>query len=548
MTAGSRLLDIRELTIAFETSDSPVVDNVSVSLETGKVLAIVGESGSGKTLLARSIMGLLPPGAIARSGEIHFVGQDLATLSPQGVRMMRGDQISMVFQEPLVSLNPLVRIDRQLTEAGLERGVMSRPAAYARAIELLERVAISSPEAIMRRFPHELSGGMCQRIMIAAAMMLKPRLLIADEPTTALDCTVQQEVLRVMLEAARVDNTAVLLISHDLGLVAGYADDVLVMKAGRQVEYQPAADLLANPAAAYTRELLAAATVAQSAQAKPGAEHTVCTVEHVSIDYPVRRDWPWQPRTSKRAVADVSLDVRRGETVALVGESGSGKSSVGKAILGLTAFSQGRIRIDGELIAGDKPHINTRAQCIFQNPYAALSPRKTVWQAVAEPLQVGRRLDAETVTARTREMLEDVGLVAQLYQRLPHELSGGQRQRVCIARALINRPRLVVADEPVSALDVTIQAQVLELLGRLQSKYGFGCLFISHDLGVVETVSTRVIVMHNGQVVERGDTADVFANPQHAYTRRLLTAMPVLQFQADLGYRISHRQFSEATR
>lgn len=547
MNSSRALLAVQELTVTFAGSKTPVLSDVALQLETGKVLAVVGESGSGKTMLARSVIGLLPPGAAATGGRIAFMNRDLAKLPRNEMRALRGEQVSMVFQEPQVSLNPVVRIGRQMTEAALERRTMSGDAARQRALGLLERVRISDPEDVMRRFPHELSGGMCQRIMIATALMLEPALLIADEPTTALDCAVQRNVLEVMLEAAQHDRTAVLLISHDLGLVAGYADDILVLRDGRVVEHRPAPAMLAAPDATYTRNLLEAATVQPPEAKRTAGELLACEVCGVSIDYAVRRDWPWQARTYKRAVDDVSLAVRGGETVALVGESGSGKTTLGRAILGLVDVSCGTIKVDGETVTDSHQRTRRFAQLVFQNPYAALSPRKTVWQSVAEPLQVDESVDAETITTRTRSILDDVGLPAEFNTRRPHELSGGQRQRVSIARALITRPGLVIADEPVSALDVTIQAQILKLFRDLQQKHGFACLFITHDLGVVEEVADRVVVLQQGRIVESGKTADVFENPQHAYTRELLTSMPVLQHDPDSGFRISNRQFNEAS-
>lgn len=545
MNGGRVLLEVDGLSVAFGEQAAPVLENVELRLEIGKVLAVVGESGSGKTMLARSIIGLLPPGALIRSGRLIFSDQDLSALGANTLRELRGDRIGMVFQEPQVSLNPVIRIGQQLTEAMLERGA-TPVAAHDRAVELLERVRIPDPVDVLQRYPHELSGGMCQRIMIAAALMLEPELLIADEPTTALDCSVQRDVLEVMLEAAQEEDTAVLLVSHDLGLVAGYADDVLVLKDGKVVEHRATADILTSPTAAYTRELLEAATVVRPDAGRCASDDVVCAVREVTVDYPVRRDWPWQQRNFMRAVDSVSLHIHRGETLALVGESGSGKTSLGRAILGLVDTSAGTIEVNGHDIASAGAHLHRFAQLIFQNPYAALSPRKTVWQSVAEPLQIDRSLDAATVDERTRRMLDDVGLSGDLTSRRPHELSGGQRQRVSIARALITEPGLVIADEPVSALDVTIQAQILEMFAKLQEKYGFACLFITHDLGVVEELADRVAVLKHGRVVEYGSTQNVFANPGDDYTKELLSAMPMLQHDNASGFRIVNRQFNEA--
>ncbi len=545
MSKPGNLLSIRGLGVAFN-GGPPVLKDISLQLARGRVLAIVGESGSGKTLLARSIIGLLPPGAAIVGGSMDFQGQDIAALSAAASARLRGDGISMVFQEPQVSLNPVIRIGRQLTEAAIERGA-SEDAAWERALELLERVQIPGPSDAMRRFPHELSGGMCQRIMIAAALMLEPALLIADEPTTALDCAIQRDVLEIMLAAAKQDNAAVLLISHDLGLVAGYADDVLVLRDGRIVEQRPTSELLASPQAAYTRELLEAGTVMRTGRPPVSSAEFALEVRNVSVDYAVRRDWLWQQRRYKKALDDVTLEVRHGETLALVGESGSGKTSLARAILGLVGVSTGAIRVGGKDVAEGESAGRRFAQLIFQNPYAALSPRKTIWQSVAEPLQVEGRHDTATIDRRTRRILEEVGLSGEFLQRRPHELSGGQRQRVSIARALVTRPGLVIADEPGSALDVTIQAQILRLFASLQESYGFGCLFITHDLGVVEEVADRVVVLRQGRIVEHASTRDLFARPRHEYTRKLLAAMPVLQRDGSSGFRIINRQFIEVS-
>jgi len=541
------ILDVAGLGVSFGRDGPRVLEGVSLQLAAGKVLAIVGESGSGKTLLARSIIGLLPPGAAVRNGRIEFLGQDLAGLPSASMRKLRGDQVSMIFQEPQVSLNPVVRIGRQLTEAAIERRALTPEIARQRALDLLQRVKIPDPADVMKRYPHELSGGMCQRVMIAAALMLEPALLIADEPTTALDCAVQRDVLEVMLDAARQENTAVLLISHDLGLVAGYADDVLVLKAGSVVESRTARDILARPAAAYTRELLEAATVDRPASKRHIASEPACIVDGVTIDYPVRRDWPWQKQRFHRAVDNVSLTIHRGETVAVVGESGSGKTTLGMALLGLVETTSGAITVDGADVASDPGRTRRFTQLVFQNPYAALSPRKTVRESVAEPLLIDPTADKASIARRTRAMLDDVGLHASLDDRRPHQLSGGQRQRVSIARALITQPGLVIADEAVSALDVTIQAQILALFSRLQASHGFACLFVTHDLGVVEAIADRVVVLKRGRIVESGDTQAVFADPRHEYTRELLTAMPVLQRDAGTGFHIVNRHFNDVS-
>ena len=547
------ILQVSDLSVAFPARDGTVrtvVDRASFSIAAGDVFAIVGESGSGKSMIARSIIGLLPAGGRVTSGSIRLGGDELLDLEPARLRDIRGQRISMIFQEPTVSLNPTIRIGRQLTEAAERHTTMTLADIEQRAVDLLERVQVAEPATAMQRYPHEFSGGMCQRIMIASALMLEPELLIADEPTTALDCLVQKDVLEILLDVSRQEGTSVLLISHDLSLVAGHSDSVAVIEQGRIVESGISGEILARPTHNYTRRLLEslpAAGQGRQSQPEPGM---VCTVRDLVVDYPVRRNWFWEKPQFKRVLDQVNLDIGYGETVALVGESGSGKTTLGKAILQLVEASQGTITVDGTLVTGaDRPGfqpMSDTVQLVFQNPYAALSPRINVLDTVAEPLLRGKDTKRERARARAMQMLEDVGLGAGFAGRLPHELSGGQRQRVSIARALILSPRLIIADEPVSALDVTIQAQILALLQRLRDKHGFSCLFISHDLGVVESIADRVVVLYRGEVVETGDTEALFGTPKHPYTRALLTASPELRKTGDHRYELHTREFAEA--
>lgn len=538
------LLRIENLSLGFR-GQPLVVDRATLSLERGQIAALVGESGSGKTLLARSILGLFPPGCTARSGRIEFEGKDLLGFSPAGIRAIRGTRIGMIFQEPMVSLNPSLKVGFQICEAMATHSMLPAEAIRARAIALLTKVQIQSPEAALDKYPHEFSGGMRQRIMIAANLMLSPSLLIADEPTTALDCLVQKDVLDLLAELAASEGCAVLLISHDLALVARYASEVAVMRAGEIVEQGVVASVFGSPQHDYTKRLLASLPHGAVVDAQVSPRPPLVRVRDVSIDYPIRKRWPFEKQRWKRAAYNVSLDLHEGETLAIVGESGSGKTSLGRAIMQLNRIAGGHISIgDQQITPISQPGFAaTRdfAQMIFQDPYSSLSPRKTIGEIVGEPL---RSLSYNVREAKVAAMLEDVGLEARIAGRYPNQLSGGQRQRVSIARAIILNPRLIVADEPVSALDVTIQAQILDLLQRLKSKNDFTCLFISHDLGVVEQIADRIVVMYRGRIVEWGHTRDIYSAAAHSYTRRLLSALPRLAQRRAGGFELENRGFS----
>ncbi len=535
------ILNIENLTIGFG-ENTPVVDQVSLEIRKGRMAAIVGESGSGKTMLARSVLRLLPDGAKIKSGRISFGDQDLAQLSAKQMQTVRGAEIGMIFQEPMVSLNPSLKIGFQMTEAVRKHRDMSESEANALAIEHLKRVRIPSPEACLNAYPHEFSGGMRQRIMIASTLMLSPKLLIADEPTTALDCLVQKDILELLKDISHSDGTAVLLISHDLSLVAHYADDVLVMEHGRAVEQGKVAEVIGQPSHPYTRKLLSALPRAEEPRKNQHQENQLVRVRNVNVRYPIRKKWVFEPQTYKPVLHDVSFDIRSGETLAVVGESGSGKTTLGRAMLQLVPLTSGHIDIDGHAItATTKPDFKAMSsvvQLIFQDPYSSLSPRQTISDIVSEPL---RRLGTQNIVQKAETMIEEVGLGRQFLSRYPNELSGGQRQRVAIARALICDPKLVIADEPVSALDITVQAQILELLDRLRRERGFSCLFISHDLGVVEQIADRVAVMYKGRLVELADVQNLFAKACHPYTRDLLSALPELRDNQEGGYALVPR-------
>lgn len=438
----------------------------------------------------------------------------------------------------MTSLNPVLKVGFQMCEAMKKHTSVPGEKIRQRALDLLEKVHIDDPEGCLEKYPHEFSGGMRQRIMIASSLMMAPALLIADEPTTALDCLVQKDVLDILLDLAHGEGTAILLISHDLAHVAQYANRVLVMEKGKIVEQGPVEKVIGTPAHPYTRKLLSALPQPGPEKEDPAREKMV-EIKNLSVDYPIRRKWFFEKQTFKRVLNNVSLDIHMGETLAVVGESGSGKTTIGRAILQLVKPAEGSIQVDYRCVSGDNAPgfeaMSQTVQLIFQDPYSSLSPRQTIEDIIGEPVNTPDREE------RVREMLDDVGLGPEFATRLPNELSGGQRQRVAIARALINNPKLVIADEPVSALDITIQAQILELLQRLKEKNNFTCLFISHDLGVVEQVADRIIVLYQGQIVEEGCRSDIFNRPQHPYTRALLSALPELKMQGTNSYSLHQR-------
>ena len=535
------LLDIQNLSVGLEHGPT-VVEDASLSIARGRILAVVGESGSGKTVVSRAVLDLLPSPLIRRSGRILFDGRDITTLEGAARRKVRGGQIGMVFQEPMVSLNPALSVGAQLVEGLMLHEKIGRAEARERALAMLARIRIDDPARCFGAWPHEFSGGMRQRIMLASVMLLKPRLLIADEPTTALDTLVQREVLELMVELARENDTAILLVSHDLGLVARYADDVVVMRGGRVIERGPTARILLDPQHDYTRNLLE--VMPRPRRLAPPARAGVPVVEArdlVVIHKGRRRMLKRQP--DKRAVDGVSFQVAPGETLALVGESGSGKTTIGRCLVGLTRPSGGQLTFRGtDLARASGAEARARrldCQMVFQDPFSSLDPRHGVGRIVAEPLRHVPGLAADEARRRVDEVLEEVGLGSAYAKRLPHELSGGQRQRVAIARAIVRRPAFVVADEAVSALDMTVQAQVLDLFGDLQQRHGFSCLFITHALSVVRRIAHRVAVMKDGRIVETAETEELFARPRHDYTRALLAAAPVLEPAAGGGWRLA---------
>jgi peptide/nickel transport system ATP-binding protein len=534
MTGSSDpLLAVTDLRVAARTG-TIAVDRVSFAVGRGEILALVGESGSGKTATARAIVNLLPAGLAIRHGAIRFQGEDLVRAPLDRLRRLRGAAIGMVFQEPMVSLNPTLTLGRQMAEGLALHTTMSGAEIRRACLAMLDRVGIADAPARLAAYPHEFSGGMRQRIMLASVMLLRPKLLIADEPTTALDTLTQAEILDLMVGLTRDHATAVLLITHNLGLVARYADRAIVMRAGRIVEQGAAKALLTDPQETYTRELIAAMPRRGPARPSQGQARPLLQAEGLTVDYGVRRRLFSRSR-AVRAVDHVDLIISTGEVVALVGGSGSGKTTLGRAMLRLVDAAAGHVLFCGEDVTRRRGSallkFRLACQIVYQDPYSSLDPRMRVAEIVAEPLRLASDVAPSARAQRVQAMLEDVGL-GELSARFPHELSGGQRQRVAIARALVRRPDFVLADEPVSALDMTVQKQILGLLQRLQRERGFACLFVSHDLSVVEEIADRVIVMRDGSIVEQGTRDEIFDRPRHAYTKALLAAAPRL---ADLA-------------
>ncbi len=553
------VLSVRNLTTSFRVDGvwRSVVRNISFDIGPRETVAIVGESGSGKSITALSTMRLLPAANSKVEGEILFEGRDLLKLPEEEMRHVRGNAISMIFQEPMTSLNPVLTIGFQIAEALIYHRGLDRKQAEAETIRILERVRIPAAASRINEYPHRLSGGMRQRVMIAMALACKPKLLIADEPTTALDVTIQAEILELIKMLQDEEGMSVAFITHDMGVVAEISDRTVVMLRGDAVEAGPTAEIFANPKQPYTRALLAAVPRLGSMKGKPDpqrfsivdpvsgvpvvlpdevstaklAERPVLEVANLVTRFEIKSGLLGKVSARVHAVENVSFSLHAGETLALVGESGCGKSTTGRSILRLIEPTAGNVMFEGKDVrAFDKQDLRAarrRMQMIFQDPFASLNPRKTVGGAIAEPMVVHGICDRNTARDRVAELLKKVGLAPEMASRFPHEFSGGQRQRLCIARALALSPKLIVADEAVSALDVSIKAQVVNLMMDLQEELGLAYLFISHDIAVVERVSHRVAVMYLGEIVEIGPRASVIDNPQHPYTKRLMSAVPV---------------------
>ncbi|MEJ0077748.1 MAG: ABC transporter ATP-binding protein [Alphaproteobacteria bacterium] len=530
------VLDVQGLTVRLPRGADRLnaVENVSFAVAPGEIVCVVGESGSGKSVTAHAIMGLLPPGQLtATAGRTLLEGDDLLTKTPAEMRKIRGDRISMIFQEPMTALNPVMRVGDQVAEVLDIHTRLGERERRARVLDVMQAVRLPEPERLIDVYPHQLSGGQRQRIMIAAALVLDPVLLIADEPTTALDVTTQAQILKLIKELRERRNTGVLFITHDFGVVAEIAHRVVVMQHGRVVEQGRTEDVLRRPRDEYTRMLIRSVP-SLSPPAREPITDTPVVLQTNALSKTYAAGGLFAKRREVRAVHQVNLAVRRGETLGVVGESGSGKSTVARCIARLIEPTGGAILIEGADVAklgprALRPH-RKRVQIVFQDPYRSLNPRRTVGAAITEgPVNFG--MAESEANARARNLMGLVGLDPDALTRFPHQFSGGQRQRICIARALAMEPEILVADEPVSALDVSVQAQVLELLDDVRKRFNLAVLFITHDLRVAAQVCDRIAVMHRGEVVEEGTTTAVFAAPQHHYTRALFDSAPGKNFE-----------------
>jgi len=527
-SATAPLLSVQHLDTGFHTAEGDVtsVSDVSFELQPGKLFALVGESGSGKSVTALSMLRLLPyPTAFHARGEVTYRGINLLTQSETMLRDIRGDRIAMIFQEPLTALNPLHTVEKQIGEIILlHQRKLSANAVRRRVVDLLQQVQISNPESKLAAYPHQLSGGQRQRVMIAMAIANEPEILIADEPTTALDVTIAQEILQLITRLMRERNMAVLLITHDLNLVRHHADHVAVMRHGNIVEQGATADVMQNPQHEYTQMLLKAQPQGEPIPVAENANELM-NATGLGVKFPIKSGVFRRVTGFFEALKPLNIILHEGETLGVVGESGSGKTTLALAVLRLIDCS-GAIHFNGhridQLTQKQLRPLRREIQVVFQDPFSSLSPRLTIGDIVAEGLRVHQRLSADEQKSRVRRVLEEVGLPADIVNRYPHEFSGGQRQRIAIARALILEPKMIVLDEPTSALDRSVQVQIVDLLRNLQRTHGLSYLFISHDLAVVRAMSHRVVVMHEGSIVEAGPAAEILSTPKHPYTQRLV--------------------------
>ncbi|MET8245627.1 ABC transporter ATP-binding protein [Streptomyces sp. NPDC005202] len=532
--SSESLVEVTGLCVEF--GDLRAVDGLSFRLAKGAALGLVGESGSGKSTVASALLGLHRGTGARMGGSVHVADIDVQEASDEELRRLRGGRAAMVFQDPLSSLDPYYAIGDQIAEVHRVHTRASRRAARARAVEVLDRVGIPDAVRRSRSRPHEFSGGMRQRALIAMALACEPDLLIADEPTTALDVTVQAQILDLLHTLREETGMGLLLVTHDVGVAAESVDEVLVMRQGRAVEHGPVSAVLGAPAEVYTRELLGAVPRVDVARAASERSEEV-VLEATGL----RREFG-RGRRAFAAVDDVSLTIHRGETLGIVGESGSGKTTLGRMLVGLLEPTAGEVRFEGRARTG----VNPAVQMVFQDPVSSLNPRRSVGESIADPLRARGERDEKRIRGRVKELLERVGLERAHYDRYPHEFSGGQRQRVGIARALAADPRVIVCDEPVSALDVTMQAQVIALLGELQRELGLALVFVAHDLAVVRQVSDRVAVMRRGRIVEEGPADAVYESPRDPYTQQLLAAVPALDPEVAAQRRAARRQLAVA--
>ncbi|WP_413283620.1 ABC transporter ATP-binding protein [Vibrio sp. MA40-2] len=534
----SKLLSVEGVSIDIGQGSNKkrVVESLSFTLDKRQTLCIAGESGSGKSLSTLAIMGLLPKVATVPQGAIIFDNQDLISLNERKMQQIRGNDIAMIFQEPMTSLNPLMTAGNQLIEAIRAHQFISVTDAKRVAMTMLDAVKVPQAEKRFKQYPHEMSGGMRQRIMIAMALACQPKILIADEPTTALDVTIQAQILQLLRELQQDFDTGVLMITHDMGVVAEMADDVVVMNRGVVEEHALIEPLFTAPQSLYTQSLLAA--VPKLGHAKPlepvSASENLLQVKDLTVRFAMKKPWLSRDYQQVRAVEKVSFSIKPGETLGLVGESGCGKSTTGRALMNLQAF-QGSAILDGvelnNLKGQQLKSMRKNIQMIFQDPYASLNSRKTIAALLSEPLLLHNIATEKNCKEHIIKLLNQVGLEADAMDRYPHQFSGGQRQRISIARAIASQPKLIIADESVSALDVSVQAQVLELLQQLQRDLGISYLFISHDMAVVEQICHRVAVMHGGQIVEMGPRDQIMQSPKHSYTQRLLSSVPIAEIR-----------------
>lgn len=534
----NNLLIVENLRVLFNTRNGQTVavENLSFTLNVGEVIAIVGESGSGKSVACYSLLGLIPcpPGKI-ETGSALFHGNDLLQMDESMLRKVRGNKIAMIFQDPMTCLNPYMRVMDQLTEVLFQHKSIAKKEAQQKAVAALEEVGIQDAQKRINDYPHQFSGGMRQRVMIAMALLAEPELLIADEPTTALDVTVQAQILALIKRLQQTRKLSVIFITHDLGVAAQMADKVIVMEKGKLIEKGSVESIFRNPEQDYTRKLLSA--VLTTAKPISSAAHLdgppLLEVRHLQVGFPITTGTFFQKiKAFARGIDNVSISIRRGEILGLVGESGSGKSTLGRSIVRLVDVQSGEIIFDNKNLltvpVDDLKSMRRDVQMIFQDPYASLNPRMTVFDTLSEPLLVHGLATKADVLEQVQLLMDDVGLERHSIRKYPHEFSGGQRQRIAIARAIALRPKLIVADEPVSALDVTIRAQILALLLELTQKHNLTMLFISHDMSVVRYLCDRVVVMQKGRLVEEGETEQLFTSPKQEYTQALLAAIPRL--------------------